>query len=61
VRYKATDGVADVFERHAGYISGETLATQLAPGLDAAEDWHHAEAEIDGASVVVAVRRESGA
>ena len=58
VRYSAADGVADAFEQHAAYISRETLATRLEPGLEAADGWHTAEDEIDGHPVVVAVRRE---
>jgi len=58
VRYSAADGVADAFEQHAAYISRETLATRLEPGLEAGDGWHTAEDEIDGHPVVVAVRRE---
>jgi isoleucyl-tRNA synthetase len=61
VRYAASDGVAEAFEQHAGYIRRETLATELVAGLDSATDWSRADAEIDGASVTVAVRRESSA
>ena len=60
-RYAASDGVSQAFEKHAEYISRETLATQLEPGLsdqDGAADWHRAEDEIDGLPVVVAVQRE---
>jgi isoleucyl-tRNA synthetase len=59
VRYAAADGLADAFVQHAAYISRETLATALQPGLDAASDtdWHRAEDEIDGVPVVVAVQR----
>jgi isoleucyl-tRNA synthetase len=59
VRYDASDGVAEAFERHADYIQRETLATRLEAGLDTATDWHRAEAEIDGVPVVVAVQRET--
>jgi isoleucyl-tRNA synthetase len=58
VRYAASDGVSEAFERHAAYIRQETLATMLEAGLDGASDWHRAEDEIDGLSVVVAVQRE---
>jgi isoleucyl-tRNA synthetase len=58
VRYSAADGVADAFEQHAAYISRETLATRLEPGLEAVDGWHTAQDEIDGHPVVVAVRRE---
>jgi isoleucyl-tRNA synthetase len=58
VRYSAADGVADAFEQHAAYISRETLATRLEPGLEAVDGWHTAHDEIDGHPVVVAVRRE---
>ncbi|MDQ3808693.1 MAG: DUF5915 domain-containing protein, partial [Chloroflexota bacterium] len=58
VRYQASDGVAAAVKQHAAYIRRETLATQLAPGLDAVDDWQLAEAEIDGLPVIVAVQRE---
>jgi hypothetical protein len=58
VRYSASDGVAEAFDQHAAYIRRETLATELAPGLDPGDGWHTAEDEIDGLPVVVAVRRE---
>jgi isoleucyl-tRNA synthetase len=58
VRYAASDGVADAFERHAAYIQRETLATRLDAGLDGSTDWPRVEAEIDGVPVVVAVQRE---
>ena len=58
VRYSAADGVADAIEQHAAYISRETLATRLEPGIEAADGWHTAQDEIDGHPVVVAVRRE---
>jgi isoleucyl-tRNA synthetase len=61
VRYEATNGIAEAIEQHAGYIRRETLATQLAPGLDAAADWVRAEDEIDGMQVVVALQREHAA
>jgi isoleucyl-tRNA synthetase len=61
VRYMATDGVAEAFEQHAAYIRRETLATHLAPGLAADQDWHRTEDEIDGLPVVVAVQRERSA
>ena len=57
VRYTASDGVAEAFERHAAYISRETLATQLEPGLESAHGWHTAQDEIDGLPVTVAVKR----
>jgi isoleucyl-tRNA synthetase len=57
VRYTATDGVAEAFQQHAGYISRETLATQLEPGLEAGDGWHTTEDEIDGLPVTVAVKR----
>jgi isoleucyl-tRNA synthetase len=60
VRYNASDGVAEAFEQHAEYIRRETLATALEPGLDGAQDWHRAEAAIDGVPVVVAVQRAAG-
>jgi isoleucyl-tRNA synthetase len=61
VRYAASDGVSDAFEQHRAYISRETLATRLEPGLAGAEvdgSWHRAEDEIDGLPVIVAVQRE---
>jgi isoleucyl-tRNA synthetase len=58
VRYSAANGVAAAFEQHAAYISRETLATRLEPGLAPGDGWHTAEDEIDGHPVVVAVRRE---
>jgi isoleucyl-tRNA synthetase len=61
VRYAASNGLADAFEQHAAYIRRETLATRLDAGLDAADDWHTAEDEIDGLPVKVAVRREQRA
>jgi isoleucyl-tRNA synthetase len=61
VRYTASDGVAEAFERHAAYISRETLATNLESGAPGAsgDGWHLAEDQIDGLPVTVAVRRES--
>lgn len=61
VRYAATDGIAEAFEQHAAYISRETLATHLAPGLEGADGWHLAEDQIDGLPVKVAVKRENRA
>jgi isoleucyl-tRNA synthetase len=61
VRYGASDGVAEALQQHAAYIQRETLATALEPGLDGAQDWHRAEAEIDGVPIVVAVHRETSA
>jgi isoleucyl-tRNA synthetase len=63
VRYSASDGVSEAFAQHAAYIQRETLATDLEPGLiDApADGWHRTEDQIDGQSVVVAVRREQPA
>ncbi|HEX8967751.1 MAG TPA: DUF5915 domain-containing protein, partial [Chloroflexota bacterium] len=58
VRYVASDGAAEAFLRHAAYISRETLATRLEPGLECGPDWHTAEDEIDGSPIRVAVRRE---
>jgi isoleucyl-tRNA synthetase len=58
VRYSAANSVAEAFDQHAAYISRETLATRLEPGLAAGDGWHTAEDEIDGQPVVVAVRRE---
>jgi isoleucyl-tRNA synthetase len=57
VRYTASDGIADAFEQHAAYISRETLATRLEPGLVSGDGWHTAEDQIDGLPVTVAVRR----
>jgi isoleucyl-tRNA synthetase len=59
VRYAATDGIAEAFEQHAGYISRETLATQLAAGLEGADDWYSVQDQIDGLPVKVAVKREN--
>ena len=61
VRYAATDGIAEAFQQHAGYISRETLATRLEPGIEAGDGWHTAEDQIDGLPVKVAVKRESRA
>jgi isoleucyl-tRNA synthetase len=61
VRYTASDGVSEAFEQHAAYISRETLATHLEPGLESDPSWHRAEDEIDGLHVVVALRREQTA
>jgi isoleucyl-tRNA synthetase len=58
VRYAATDGIAEAFEQHAAYISRETLATNLQPGLEGGDGWHTAEDRIDGLPVTVAVKRE---
>jgi isoleucyl-tRNA synthetase len=60
VRYAASDGVAEAFEQHAGYIRRETLATRLEPGIDSSTEpeWHRAEDTIDGLPVTVAVQRE---
>jgi isoleucyl-tRNA synthetase len=58
VRYTATDGVAEAFEQHAAYISRETLATRLEPGLETGDGWFCSEDEIDGLPVAVAVHRE---
>jgi isoleucyl-tRNA synthetase len=61
VRYTAADGVARAFEQHAAYISRETLATRLEPGVAADQDWHRVDDEIDGVPVTVAVQREKPA
>ncbi len=61
VRYDARDGVAEALQKHDAYIRRETLATQLIAGLDSANDWPRAEAEIDGIPIVVAVQREQHA
>jgi isoleucyl-tRNA synthetase len=61
VRYAASDGVAEAFEQHAAYISRETLATRLEPGVETDGTWHRAEAKIDGLPVTVAVQREQRA
>jgi isoleucyl-tRNA synthetase len=58
VRYTAADGAAEAFERHAAYISRETLATRLEAGLGGADGWHTAQDQIDGLPVTVAVKRE---
>jgi hypothetical protein len=58
VRYQATDGVAEAFEKHSAYISRETLATRIEPGLDGSADWPRLEGDVDGVPVVVAVQRE---
>jgi isoleucyl-tRNA synthetase len=57
IRYAASDGVAEAFERHAAYIRRETLAIHLEPGLESGDGWHTAEDEIDGLPVKVAVHR----
>jgi hypothetical protein len=58
VRYVAADGAADAFAQHAAYISRETLATRLEPGLEDVDGWHTTEDEIDGLPVTVALKRE---
>jgi isoleucyl-tRNA synthetase len=58
VRYSAADGAAEAFLQHAAYISRETLATVLEPGLGAGDGWHTNEDQIDGLPVKVAVKRE---
>jgi isoleucyl-tRNA synthetase len=58
VRYSAADGAAEAFLQHAAYISRETLATQLEPGLEMGDGWHINEDQIDGQPVKVAVKRE---
>src|SRR5207248_8530044 len=57
VRYIAADGVAEAFELNASYISRETLAIGLHPGIETGDGWHTTEGEIDGLPVAVAVRR----
>jgi isoleucyl-tRNA synthetase len=59
VRYSAADGAAEAFLQHAAYISRETLATHLEPGLEVGDGWHTNEDKIDGLPVKVAVKRES--
>jgi hypothetical protein len=59
VRYSAADGAAEAFLKHAAYISQETLATRLEPGLEPGDGWHTNEDEIDGLPVRVAVKRET--
>jgi isoleucyl-tRNA synthetase len=58
VRYWAADGAAEAFLRHAAYISRETLANQLEPGIEEGNGWHTNEDQIDGLPVKVAVKRE---
>jgi isoleucyl-tRNA synthetase len=58
VRYSAADGAAEAFVQHAAYISRETLATRLEPGLETGDGWHTNEDQIDGQPVKIAVRRE---
>ncbi len=58
VRYAAADGAAEAFLQHAAYISRETLATRLEPGIEVGDGWHTNEDKIDGLPVKVAVKRE---